>query len=358
MTGVTCVPTGMVRGSKPVECPLHCCTLEHHCLKMAKLAEDGLLGGLLGCLVVLLACDTGARRGLPEAYLESRPCVTALRCVMKLRGARGSWKEVAAGGPAPLRGGGKRGLDDQDGGDDGGGSTKRGAFGSGKGEEVSKTPEDISEGNDGEEGGRGTDDDDIDEILRGKGKDADENEDQDDDDDDDDEGKDYFHNDVPDNTMAGLVQAQQDIDRALSLLEQAKSTVPLPLEVDPETLKQRAAQEDLEEIPQDFLDQLDQLEEEGGLATGDENRAQDGQSESAENSDEVAVDEINPETFGMKFLTNEKERVGRAKAELLEAVQEGDEAGVRRAIRRGAPVNAADPAMHGWTPLHYAAERG
>jgi len=33
------------------------------------------------------------------------------------------------------------------------------------------------------------------------------------------------------------------------------------------------------------------------------------------------VDEINAENFGMGFLSNQKERIGRAKGELLQAVQ-------------------------------------
>lgn len=78
---------------------------------------------------------------------------------------------------------------------------------------------------------------------------------------------------------------------------------------------------------------------------------------STESESERDVDEVDAESLGMKFLANEKERLSSAKSLLLTSAQNGDWDGVRRALSRGAHVNAHDPGMSHWTPLHYAAEK-
>jgi hypothetical protein len=191
-----------------------------------------------------------------------------------------------------------------------------------KGEEVSKTPEDISEVVEGDGNFKGRDrreDEDEDEggeseggkegKRRKQGRDSgqeegkeekvkeeaeeeeeDSQEDEQEDEDDDDEYADWVEDEGGiDNTMAGLKAAQDDIDRALSLLDEAAETA-IPKELDPETIKQKAAEDkSMEEMPADFLEQLDVLEKEGALGGGKEGAGEDDEpmSESAEASDQV-----------------------------------------------------------------------
>jgi hypothetical protein len=180
-----------------------------------------------------------------------------------------------------------------------------------RGEEVSKTPEDISEAVEGDSNVRGHDrreDEDEDEESKGgkegkpreqgrdagqeegKGEEEEGEEDEQEEEDDDDEYADWVEDEGGiDNTMAGLKAAQEDIDRALSLLDQTAKTA-IPKELDPEVIKQKAAEDkSMEEIPADFLEQLEVLEKEGALGGGKEGTGEDDEpmSESAEASDQV-----------------------------------------------------------------------
>ena len=224
-----------------------------------------------------------------------------------------------------------------------------------RGEEVSKTPEDISEAVEGDSNVRGHDrreDEDEDEESKGgkegkpreqgrgagqeeegKGEEEEEGEEEDEqeEEDDDDEYADWVEDEGGiDNTMAGLKAAQEDIDRALSLLDQTAKTA-IPKELDPEVIKQKAAEDkSMEEIPADFLEQLEVLEKEGALGGGKEGTGEDDEpmSESAEASDQV------------RFAARTSPLVGRTRTHVQ--YQTGCAWGT-------------DPKVVGWCPLPVAA---